>query len=258
MAVGVAYAEFRSWGFSNAEIGLLTLVTGAWNALIKFGMPVVALAILAVRGHAGRGLLTASLVGLAAMAVSVALVGLALWNERWAARVGSGLGRLVSLVGRPFGMSRRSGWDKQAVAFRRQLLKLAKRRWPALTLTTIVSHVALFLVLLTAVRDVGIPAAAVTWDEALGVFAFARLASALPITPGGVGVVELSYVGGLVLAGGPRPEVVAAVLLFRALTYFLQIPLGLVAYAIWQHKKDWRRQEAGPAQPPRARSRVKT
>jgi uncharacterized membrane protein YbhN (UPF0104 family) len=29
-----------------------------------------------------------------------------------------------------------------------------------------------------------------------------RLATAVPITPGGVGVVELTYIAGLVLAGG--------------------------------------------------------
>jgi uncharacterized membrane protein YbhN (UPF0104 family) len=37
-----------------------------------------------------------------------------------------------------------------------------------------------------------------------------------------------------------RAQVAAAVLVFRTLTYALQIPLGAVAYFIWQHKKSWR------------------
>ena len=55
-----------------------------------------------------------------------------------------------------------------------------------------------------------------------------RLLSAIPITPGNVGVVELGLTGALVAAGGGRAEVVAAVLVFRVLTYVLPIPLGVV------------------------------
>ena len=83
------------------------------------------------------------------------------------------------------------------------------------------------------------PEQEVSWAQVLGVFAFVRLLSALPITPGGVGVVELGYIGGLNLAGGPHAQVVAAVLLFRVLTYGLQIPLGGFTYIIWRRKKSW-------------------
>jgi uncharacterized membrane protein YbhN (UPF0104 family) len=71
--------------------------------------------------------------------------------------------------------------------------------------------------------------------QVLVVFAFGRLISALPVTPGGVGVVELTYIGGLVLAGRAhadvpldafRAQVAAAVLVFRALTYGVHEPLG--------------------------------
>src|SRR5438552_14951548 len=48
----------------------------------------------------------------------------------------------------------------------------------------------------------------------------------------------LEYVGGLVLAGGGRTEVVAAVLVFRFLTFFLQIPLGGFTYLAWRRGLD--------------------
>jgi hypothetical protein len=60
------------------------------------------------------------------------------------------------------------------------------------------------------------------------VFAFGRLLSAHPITPGGLGIVDLGYIGGLVLAGRRHADVsvdafsaqvTAAALVFRALTY---------------------------------------
>jgi uncharacterized membrane protein YbhN (UPF0104 family) len=82
------------------------------------------------------------------------------------------------------------------------------------------------------------------------VFAFVRLLSAVPITPGGLGIVDLGYIGGLVLAGRHqtevpvdvfRAQVTAAVLVFRALTYGLQLPHGVLAYFIWRRRKSWRR-----------------
>jgi uncharacterized membrane protein YbhN (UPF0104 family) len=35
--------------------------------------------------------------------------------------------------------------------------------------------------------------------------------------------------------------VVAAVLIFRALTYGIQIPIGAFTYMVWRAKKDWRK-----------------
>jgi uncharacterized membrane protein YbhN (UPF0104 family) len=45
-------------------------------------------------------------------------------------------------------------------------------------------------VLLVALRDVGVSDAEVSWAQVLAVFAFARLATAIPLTPGGIGFVE--------------------------------------------------------------------
>src|SRR6266545_1397024 len=121
--------------------------------------------------------------------------------------------------------------------------KALAHRWPALTITTAVSHIGLYLAFLLTVRLVGITPAQVSWAEVLGIFSLGRLLTAAPITPGGVGVVELTYITGLVLAGGGqiRAQAVAAALLFRLLTYGLPIPLGGVSCLIWQHKTGWRR-----------------
>jgi uncharacterized protein (TIRG00374 family) len=135
-----------------------------------------------------------------------------------------------------------AGWGEKAVRFRGQTIKLVAKQWVPLTVSTVVSHLALYGVLLLALRHVGVSEREVGWAEVLGVYAFGRLITALPITPGGVGIVELGYIGGLVLAGGPKPQVVAAVLVFRALTYGLQIPLGGFTYLIWRAKRNWRKQ----------------
>jgi uncharacterized membrane protein YbhN (UPF0104 family) len=54
------------------------------------------------------------------------------------------------------------------------------------------------VVLLVCLRDVGVSNAQVGWAEVLAVFAFARLVTAIPITPGGAGLVEAALIAGLV------------------------------------------------------------
>ena len=41
-------------------------------------------------------------------------------------------------------------------------------------------------------------------------------------------------IGGLVTAGGDREQVTAAVLVYRALTWGLQIPVGVACYLWWR------------------------
>jgi putative heme transporter len=113
---------------------------------------------------------------------------------------------------------------------------LLERGWIPITVATLVSHLSLYLVLLVTLRHVGVSNAEVSWAEVLAVFAFARLATAIPITPGGAGVVEAVLIGGLVTAGGDRAEVTAAVLVYRALTWGLPILVGICTYLWWRRK----------------------
>jgi len=111
-----------------------------------------------------------------------------------------------------------------------------------LTAATLLSHFSLYLVLLVALRHVGVSQEELSWITVLAAFAFVRLISALPITPGGVGVVELGYAAVLTIGldDMTSAQVVAAILVFRAITYFLPIPLGVLSYGIWRWNKSWR------------------
>jgi uncharacterized protein (TIRG00374 family) len=247
LAVGVSYTMYRSWGFRLSRIALSTLVTGIWNIFIKLGLPVVALAILAIQGRANAGLVTAALIGLLILLGAILVFALMLWRKAFTRRIGEALGRAYSAIRKLSRKAPVTQWGDAAVRFRKQTIDLVERQWVPLTVSTVVSHLALFMVLLLALRHVGVSQQEISWSEALGVYAFGRLITALPITPGGVGIVEIGYIAGLVVAGGPKPEVVAAVLIFRALTYGLQIPLGGFTYLIWKANKSWRK--APPPEP---------
>ena len=95
----------------------------------------------------------------------------------------------------------------------------------------------MWLVLLACLRGIGLSQAQVPWQTCLAAFAFVRLLTVLPITPGGVGVTELGLVGILAAGAGHRAsaQVTAAVLLYRAVTYLPPIPLGVIACLVWRH-----------------------
>ena len=60
-------------------------------------------------------------------------------------------------------------------------------------------------------------------------WAIGRVISSLPLTPGGIGVVELGMIGTLVGFGAPHAHVVAAVLLYRALIVLPTLFIGAAA-----------------------------
>jgi uncharacterized membrane protein YbhN (UPF0104 family) len=241
LAIGVAYAMFRSWGFPDTDIVLFTLDTGVWNMFLKLGLPLIAFAVLVATGHGSGASIIPALIGLAVLLGSIALFALLLWKKKFAFAIGTRLGRAVSALRKLVRKPPVESWGDDAVRFRKQTNTLVARRWLPMTLSTVVSHLSLFLVLLLALRYVGVSGAQVSWAQVLAVFAFGRLASAVPFTPGGLGVVEAAYIQGLVLAGGAHARVVAAVLVFRALTYGIQIPLGAITYVVWQRMKKWRK-----------------
>ena len=61
-----------------------------------------------------------------------------------------------------------------------------------------------------------------------------RILGAIPLTPAGVGFVEIGLTGALVAFGAPNAEAVAATLLYRACTVLPTLALGLLAAATWR------------------------
>ena len=128
------------------------------------------------------------------------------------------------------------------MAFRGEVVALLTRRWLRITITSLVSHVSLFLVLLLALRHVGVSNEEVSWQLVLAAFSFVRLVSAIPITPGGLGLVELGLTAalGAGLPESTRNQIAAAVLVYRALTWLLPIPLGVGCWVFWRINTSWR------------------
>jgi putative heme transporter len=236
IGIGMTYTMLGSWGYSRSKATTGVLVSGVWNSFIKLAMPVLALALVLLQGGAGGGRVTAALLGIAGLAGAVVVFALILRSEEGARRFGLLAGRVASRV---LGLVRRPpvhGWELATVKFRARTIALVEHRWGAITVTSLVSHLSLYLVLLVALRDIGVSNAQVGWAEVLAVFAFARLATAIPFTPGGIGFVEAVLIAGLTAAGGNRNQVTAAVLVYRLLTWALPIVVGIGTYLWWRRQ----------------------
>jgi uncharacterized protein (TIRG00374 family) len=250
IGIGMTYSMLGSWGYSRSRSTTAVLVSGVWNSFIKLGLPVLALALVALQGSASGRRVIAAVVGIAGLVGAIVVFALMLRSEEQARRFGLLAGRVASrlrgLVGRP----PVAGWELATVKFRSRTVDLVERHWIGITVWSLVSHLSLYAVLLVALRDVGVGDAEVGWVEVLAVFAVARLATAIPLTPGGLGFVEGVLVTGLVGAGGDPAEVAAAVVVYRALTWALPILVGIGCY-LW-----WRRQSltASPQEAQRAAS----
>jgi uncharacterized membrane protein YbhN (UPF0104 family) len=242
LGVGVTISMLTSWGFRLPAIGLQAIVSGIWNNFVKLGTPVLALVLLALEGEVSPARLTAAVVGIAVLTGAVVMFSLVLRSDRLARAVGRRIGRIVNTGRRLVRRKAIGGFEDRTSRFRSQTIELLSRRWLRLTASTIVSHGSLYIVLLVALRHVGVGQEELSWITVLAAFAFVRLISALPLTPGGVGVVELGYAAVLTIGLDDTlsAQVVAAILVFRAITYLLPIPLGATSYGIWRANTSWR------------------
>jgi putative heme transporter len=235
-AVGMAasYSMLRSWKFPAAAVGLAVAVAGIWNQLLNLAFPVVALALLTMEGEGHSALRTAALIGVAVLFVAVAGFALVLSRAERARRIGNVAARSAS---RALRVVRRGpvDWDGESFArFRSQALGLLRRRWHVITLATLAGHLTVFVLLLVCLRVTGVTDSEVTVIEAFAAWALVRILGALPLTPAGVGFVEVGLTGALVAFGAPNAEAVAATLVYRALTVLPTLALGLLAAATWR------------------------
>jgi hypothetical protein len=81
--------------------------------------------------------------------------------------------------------------------------------------------------------------------DLLVAYGLANIFAAIPLTPGGLGVIEGVLIPTLVGFGVPHSQAILAVLAYRLVNFWIPIPMGGVAYASLQ----WRRGPAPTAAP---------
>ena len=237
VGVGLSATMLLAWGFTAGSVTLAVTLTSVWNQLAVFGFPALAFVLLTLTGGNGGALQTVGMIG------TIAFVGIAVGfaagiaSAGMAYRVGSTATHFVNWLLR---IVHRGpvDWDERSfVRFRNRAVGLLRRRWHVLTLATIAGQLSVFLVLLACLRALGVGPGDVDLLEAFAGWSLARMIGSIPITPGGLGLVELSLATVLVGFGGNNAAVVAAVLLYRFLTIVPTLVLGAAAGATWRRHR---------------------
>ena len=229
--IAVNYRMARHWGFTGAQFAAYTVVTNAWDILVKLALPLITVPILALVAHAAIGpFLGPSLVAASGLALVASLAGVVLARPSAAEMVGRVAERMVVGALRVVGSTREVHVRAALVALQENCSDVVRTRWVRLSIGMLLYTTMLFALLWAclAVTGSGLAPAAV-----LAGFAVERLLTLAGITPGGAGVVEIGLTGALIALGGSPAGVVAGVLLYRALTFGLEIPIGGIGLAAW-------------------------
>lgn len=216
------FRQFRRWGADDLLAGWVVV---AFN-IVTF----VALALISAVGLAlalGVGS-TYDLVEVVLGIVAVAAVAALLIVER--RRLLPHITRAVALSQRLFHRPRR---DRPAVevvrAWTTELGAVSPSRpvWARSFILGLCNWLADMSTLTLSFFAVGV---GVPWRGLVLAYGAGQLASILPITPGGLGAVEGSLTVALVTFGGGTESTVAAVLLYRLVSYWMMLPVG---WASW-------------------------
>ncbi len=235
VGMGMQMAMFKGWGFERNQASRAMVVTGIWNNITNLAMPLVGLLVLTMRGGKNVALEAAAKIGAVVLVIAIFF----LW-QLFRSEVGArNVGRLADRIRAPFARVRKKKPPTTApetlATFRRDSVELIRKRWLALTITTLGGVMFVFVVLAVALRALNVDGDQVTYTEAFAAWASTRLLStAFPVTPGGLGIIEIGLTGALVGFGGAQGPVVAAVLLYRVLTYIPPILLGGFSFLTWR------------------------
>jgi uncharacterized membrane protein YbhN (UPF0104 family) len=200
---------------------------------------------LTVSNERNALLQTVAFVGLALFILAAGAFAGGLASPRLADRVGDLAARIANW-GRRIIHRGPVTWDGRSfVSFRNDAVGLLGRRWHVLTLATLAGQLTVFVLFLVSLRVLGVTSNEVTAIEAFAAWSLARLLGSIPITPGGIGIVEVGLTSLLVGFGGDNAEVVAAVLVYRFLTIVPTLVLGLLAGATFRMHRPRTEEGAG-------------
>jgi uncharacterized protein (TIRG00374 family) len=222
LPVGAAFAgvyNFRQYQLMGADE-----VLSGWTVLASGAVSFVTLAALAGIGLSMAASLgtTLDLVGaIVGVLVVVVLVVIA-WSTR--ARLFRLADKVVAVFERRLHREPgQLGDPLTAVRERMRAFAPSRGEWAQAALAGTASWLLDCSCLGAALLAVGAP---VPWRGLLLAYCGGQLAVNLPITPGGLGVVEGSLTIALVDFGGGKAPTVAAVLLYRLFSFWLPLPVG--------------------------------
>jgi uncharacterized protein (TIRG00374 family) len=230
-AVG-ASVQFRMLATSGLDTSSTVGGLASFSLLGVGGLlalPVFALPVILLGAPTSRGLVNAAVLGAVGFVAFAGFGAVVLAYDaplRWAGRVVQRLHNWALRKRPPL-----EGLDETLLAQRNDIRAvLGKQWWQALLLSA--GRLAFdYLCLLAALRATG---ARPRPSLILVAYAVAGIIGMIPFTPGGLGLVEASLTGLLVLAGVDSSQAVLATLTYRLASYWVPLAAGPIAYGLFK------------------------
>jgi uncharacterized protein (TIRG00374 family) len=237
--LAIRFGMYRTAGITGDAAGAGIILSWFFTTGYKLVVPIIALVwILIEEGIDDAALITVGVIGLAAVVGGVGLTFLILYRERIAERIGEVAQRWYnSLAGGRWKFPEAEGLGGRLVDFRSQVIGTISARWLPATLVTLTAQAIFFIMLVLSMRYMGVTTEQASVAVIFDAYAIGLLLSMIPIFPGGLGVVELAYVG--VIVGNAQNSdlanaVTAGAFVHRIFTWLLPILVGLIPLAAWR------------------------
>jgi uncharacterized protein (TIRG00374 family) len=125
--------------------------------------------------------------------------------------------------------------------------QVAGRHWALALAAATTNWLTDLLCLAASARAFHLPVS--LWQLA-AIYLTVQIVRQVPLTPGGIGVIEVSLLAGLVSAGAAEAGATATVLAYRLLSCWLIIPVGLLGWLVLRRpSRSVRSRSADPAEP---------
>jgi uncharacterized protein (TIRG00374 family) len=235
IGVGLQYAILASYGFGAAVATTAILLTGWLNMLVTISLPGVAGIGLFFIGELTTEYAYVAVAGLSITAFSFSSFLLIFSSKKLAMKFGDLLDIAIINILRIFGRAPKKSAVDGVLNFRAKSYTTMSQRWRLLISTNYLQQLSQFTVLFVAL--ILLAPGSIGVLQAFAAFAFARLATFIPLTPGGVGTVDAAMIATLVGFGVPGEVAIAAVLVWRFVTFVPQLIIGYATILVWRLKE---------------------
>ena len=251
VGLGVQYGMLDSYGFGAGAAASAIAIVSVFNVFATLIMPVVGVMALLASGVVEGTYVLMAAIGMLAIGVAVVAFTVVLRSERGARTVGHWADRLINPLTRRLAHGRSVDLTGKVLDFRSSVVDVMQTRWVQITLSTLLLQLTSWAILVLALRglEAETGTVTVTWTEALAAFSFARVASFIPLTPGGLGTVDAALAALLTGYGASSSQALAADLVWRAATYVPQVLLGALTFLWWRVTAARRRRRATERSP---------
>ncbi len=218
-------------GFNATKAGTAITVQSLLITATVLALPVFALPAIILGTSVPGSLAEAAGIGMVVFALMAGVIALLLARRRPLLAVGRTIQWTVNKV--RFRRPPVTGLPERLVGERNEIRRTLGERWVQAVGAAVGRWAFEYLVLLVTLYAIG--ASPDMWLVLLA-FVAASLLAMVPFTPGGLGFVEAGLAGTLALSGITTAEALLATLVFRLMSFWLPMPVGIVAWFAFRRR----------------------